>query len=511
MTPKTMEQNFAEVLKLSHVDHLGVRAIARQLSMSRKTVKKILYGEPKPKRVEKRGSMLDAYEPEIRRLVEETPSIKAPAVLERLRAQGYTGGVTIVRERVSGLRPRARGESFLTLDFAPGSAVQVDWADFGFAIPGCPRRVSAFVMVLCHSRYLYLEFSLSQRMGTFLRCMERGLEFFGGTTTADIFDNMKTVVISRVAGVTQFNATFLEYARSRGFAVRACNPRRGNEKGRVERPIGFIRERFWPGRRFSDLLDLNTQGAEWRDRFANNRVHDLTGQVPALVFRSIEQPLLKPLREASFNTDDVESTDTTKTFRFSFDRNQYSVPPRLHNQPIIVRANDTAVAAFLGTKEIARHARRWGIGEVAELPEHRRAAAEIKPRTQSHDLPPALLGLGEIGHRYFKVFAAGSRSIDRECVRLTFLVELFGESAVASALDEVMRTGHVGGEYVEYVLRHRRHLAPARAPLRLGVPALDAIAFREPDLAVYDQLVASRLTLDPGLPPEPLHDTSSRD
>src|ERR1700677_5090772 len=194
------ETRLEEVLKLSYVDGLGVRAIARQLALSRKTVRRLLHGEPKKAEPAKRGSIVDPFEPEIRRLIEETPSMRAPAVLERLRAQGYAGGVTVIRERVARLRPRGWREPFLTLDFAPGSAVQVDWADFGFAIPGCPRRVSAFVMALCYSRYIYIEFVLSQRMGTFLRCMERGLAFMGGTTTADIFDNMKTVVSGRFDG-----------------------------------------------------------------------------------------------------------------------------------------------------------------------------------------------------------------------------------------------------------------------------------------------------------------------
>ncbi len=503
MSGEPRDKKMEEVLKLRHVNGLGARAIARQLSMSRKTVKKYLFGEPpqSQSRSRQRPSMLDSYEPEIRRLVEETPAIRAPAVLERLRTQGYTGGITIVRACVSRLRPKPYRESFLTLDFAPGSVVQVDWADFGFALPGCARRVSAFVMVLGHSRYLYLEFTVSQRMGTFLRCMERGLSFFGGVTTADIFDNMKTVVQSRASGVTVFNARFLEYARSRGFAVQACNPRRGNEKGKVERPIGFIRERFWPGRRFSDLIDLNRQAVDWRDDFANNRVHERTGKVPALVFRSTEQPLLKPLSTLPFDTDDVESTGVSKTFRFAFDRNTYSVPPRLVCQPIVVRANDSAVAAFLGPKEIARHGRRWGVGEDVELPEHRASAVAFKPRARSRELPASLSGLGDIGRLYLKTFSAGSRSIERECTRLTFLVELFGESAVRSAVEEIMRTGHVGCEYIEYVLRHRRHLTPSPAPLRLGDAQLDAIHFREPDLAVYDQLVATRLTLDPGQPP----------
>jgi transposase len=98
------------------------------------------------------------------------------------------------------------------------------------------------VAVLCHSRHLYIEFTVSQAMGSFLRCMDRCLRFFGGTTAVDIFDNMKTVVLSHTATATVFNPKFLEYARARGgFTVRACNVRRGNEKGRVERPIGFVR------------------------------------------------------------------------------------------------------------------------------------------------------------------------------------------------------------------------------------------------------------------------------
>jgi transposase len=126
---------------------------------------------------------------------------------------------------------------------------------------------------------LYLEFVFSQAMGTFLRCMERGLRFFGGTTKADIFDNMKTVVLSHTPTATVFNQRFLEYARTRHFAVVACNVRRGNEKGRVERPIGFVRERLWPGCRPTDLMDLNVKATAWRDTFANNRVHEVTGKV----------------------------------------------------------------------------------------------------------------------------------------------------------------------------------------------------------------------------------------
>jgi hypothetical protein len=358
-------------------------------------------------------------------------------------------------------------------------------------------------MVLCYSRHLYLEFTLSQAMGSFLRCMERALRFFGGSTKVDIFDNMKTVVTSHTPTATVFNARFLAYARARQFGAVACNVARGNEKGIVERPIGFVRERFWPGCRPADLMDLNVKATAWCDTFANNRVHEVTGKVPALVFEHEEKRVLRPIPETSFNTDDIDTATVSKTFRVRFDRNLYSVPPRLVGQTVLVRAHDHNVSVFLGPKHLATHSRCWDTNKDIEDPAHREIAMAIKPRTKGGELPPALIGLGASGIQYFKILAAGTRSVAREIVRLTFLVEIFGESATAAAVEEVMTTGHVGAEYVEYVLRHKRGLTPAPDPLYLGDPALDGISLREPDLGLYDQLVSQAMTRDPGEPPSP--------
>ena len=500
MKPLDSSGRVAEVLRLGLVEGVAVRAIAKRLHMARKTVRKILgrhRAPPKPAG-DPRGSILDPYEPAIRAVLDDTPEMLAPAVLERLRPLGYTGGVTILRDRLRRLRPRGQRAAFLTLDFAPGEAMQVDWADFGFALPGVPRRVSAFVAVLCYSRRLYIEFTLSQSMGTFLRCMERCLRFNTGTALVDIFDNMKTVVLSHTQTATVFNPKFLEYARARGFAVRACNVRKANEKGRVERPIGFVRQRFWPGRRVRDLLDLNTQAARWRDDFANGRVHEITGKVPELVFEHEEKQRLKPIPSTPFDTDDVEGMGVTKMFRVPFDRNRYSVPWRLASQQVIVRADDDFVSIFLETKQIAQHRRAWDIGQDVEHPSHKKALLEQRPRAAAGALPPALIALGETGHTYFKVFAAGSRSVHRETLRLTFLVEVFGAIATQSAMREVMQTGHVGAEYVEYVMRHKRGLVPQPAPLRLGNDELDAISLPEPDLSIYDRLSPTPMTRDPG-------------
>jgi transposase len=501
-----MDDLISEVLRLSLIEGLSNRAIAKRLSISRNTVRKCLGRMPKKTHaaqdLPRRGSILEPYKAQIKDLLDEVPEIKAPAVLERLRPLGYTGGITIVRDYLRGKRPCPQRAAFLTLDFHPGCAMQVDWADFGYAIPGCPRRVSALVMALCYSRYLYIEFTLSQRFGTFVRAMERGIAFFGGTTVVDIFDNMKTVVLVHNHKTVRFNPQFLAYAQARNFAIRPCNVYAGHEKGRVERPIGFIRERFWPGRRVSSLLDLNQQATSWRDDFANNREHDETGKIPALVFRHEEQRLLRPRADMlPFETDDIVSAGITKRFRVRFDRNLYSVPPRLVGQTVLVRANDEAVAVYLGPKQVALHRRCWGIGENIEDPSHRSAALEAKPRAGAGALPAQLLGLGQVGVEYFRIFAAGRRSIAREVIRLTLLCELFSERNTSDAMQEVMETGHVGAEYVEYVLRHKRGLVPSPPPLRLGDPELDALNFSEPDLSVYDHIYPPQKTLDPGESP----------
>jgi len=263
-----------------------------------------------------------------------------------------------------------------------------------------------------------------------------------------------------------------------------------------------VRERFWPGRRFRDLLDLNVQAARWRDDFANGRIHETTGKVPALVFEHDERRFLKPAGDRAFDADDRDTYTVTKTFRVRFDRNLYSVPWRLVGQTVLVRASDETVAVYLGPKQVARHRRSWGAGEDLEDPAHRHGLMEHKPRAAAGRTPPQLAGLEPSGARYLKLLGASSRSLHREVTRLTFLVEVFGETATRSAVDEVMATGHVGAEYVEYVLRHKKGLTPSAAPLKLGDPALDGIAFREPDLSLYDQLVSPQKTLDPGEPPE---------
>jgi transposase len=503
MSERVSDDRKAQVLQLRYVEGLSTRAIAKRLSMSRRTVRELL-GERKLRAASPprpRESILTPYEPIIRADLERTPEILAPTMLERLRVAGYTGGISILRDRMRAIRPKPRGKVFSTFTTRAAERLEVDWADLGYLLPGVPRRVSAFVAVLVHSRMLYLDFALSQRMGAFLRCMERCLTFYGGRTAIDVFDNMKTVVVGRSGNVPIFTGRFIDYARTQGFAIFATRPATPTDKPFVERGIGFVRTRFLPGRRYTGFDDLRLQGTMWRDTFANGREHEETGKVPALVFEHEERPQLNPLRQVSFDTDDVETNGVGRTHRVHFDRNDYSVPWQLYGQSVLVRATDDTVHVWLSTKEVARHPRCWSIREDINDERHEDGMRNTRIGA-ANALPNALQPLGEIGMKYFATLIASRRSIRNEQVRLIFLVELFGAAATANAIAEVMRTGHVGVEYVEYVMRHKRKLVAAPAPLRLGNPDLDGLTVREPDLSIYDEIGASRALRDPGEPPQ---------
>jgi transposase len=489
----------AEVMRLHYMEGLSIRAIARKLSISRKTVRERL--GLMPPRVNKatgrRPSLLDPFESMLMEWLLQTPELKATQLLERLRSQGYQGGISILRDRLRHLRPPPAHKVYLTVVHHPGATIQVDWADFGFALPGIPRRVSAFVVLVPYSKLLYLEFALSQAMGSFLRCMDRALARLGGVTNADVFDNMKTVVLENRPGVPpRFNERFLAYANARGgFAVVACTPGHPEGKGGVERGVRTVREGFWPGRRFVGLEDLNMQASDWCNRVHNQRPHETTTKVPALAFEHDERRYLKPIPSQPFDTDDIDHDTVSSTFRVRFDRNLYSVPWHLHGQRVTIRASQTHVRVFVGPKCVAEHTRSWDIGADIEDPEHPRqlrAIRQVKPKD-------ALVArFGDIGAAYFTTLSAGRRSLRHELLRLTYLAELFGTVHTRSAMQNVMYTGHVGVEYVEYVLRHKQNLHPQFTPLKLGNPALDDIVLSEPDLTIYDP---PSMTRDPGADP----------
>ena len=394
-------QRRAEVLRLTYADGLGIRAIARRLKMARKTVRGMLDGD-RARKYDKpplpRARLLGPFEAPIRQMLGDTPELQAPAVLERLRALGYRGGITIVRDRLRALRPHVEREAFLTLDFPVGEAAQVDWADFGFALPGCPRRVSAFVMVLCYSRYLYLEFTLSQAMGAFLRCMEPGPALLRRQHQGRHLRQHEDG-----GAVAHADRHRLQPPLPR---VRPRPPVRGGGLQRTPRQREGNRgapHRLHPRALLAGLPSRGSAGPQRQGRrlaghFANNRVHEVTGKVPALVFQHEESRVLRADRRRLLQHRRRRHHDGEQDLpRHASTATATRCRRTWSDQTVLVRADDHAVSVFLGPKMVATHARCWDTNKDIEDPAHAAVVLARKPRAKAGDLPPMLVGLGQPG------------------------------------------------------------------------------------------------------------------
>jgi transposase len=220
-------------------DHLGrqqltVAQTARALALDARTVAKWASVEQFRARAGMpRVGKLDAFKGQIVRWLDAHP-YSAQQIFQRLREAGYEGGVTIVKDYVHRIRPRHQ-EAFLKLDFAAAECAQVDWGEFGtIAVGSTRRRLSFFLMVLCYSRLMYLEFTVSQKMEFFLACHENAFAAFGGVPSRIMVDNLKSAVLQRLVGVAPvFNPKYLDFSRHWGFDITACNVRSGNEKEKV--------------------------------------------------------------------------------------------------------------------------------------------------------------------------------------------------------------------------------------------------------------------------------------
>ena len=214
------------------------------------------------------------YLPFIRDTLAQYPTLRATRIHEMVRQRGYPGSVIQVRRLVRRLRPESTRTVYRRVVTLPGESAQVDWGSFGkVRIGRGTRAVSGFVMVLGHSRAVAALFTLDQTLESFLRGHAEAFQALGGVARTLVYDNLRTAVLDRRGAAVQFHPRLLELAGHYHFAPRPCTPGRGNEKGKVERQIQYLRHAFFAARPFRDLDDLNTQFRRWRDGVAHQRRH----------------------------------------------------------------------------------------------------------------------------------------------------------------------------------------------------------------------------------------------
>ena len=481
----------AEMRRLVLRLHWRIETVARRFGVHHSTVRRALEGGPAPGEVTT-GSVLDGHKGFIVERLTEAPELSSVRLLEELKGRGYTGGIAVLRRYVAKVRtPRPR-KTYLRIDFEPGEQAQVDWGSFGHLRVGSHQRpLSCFAMVLSHSRALYIDFSLDQRMETFLAMHRRALEYFGGVPRRCLYDNLKSVVLHHVGSVVQFNPRFLAFAGHYLFEPTAAPVRYPEAKGRVESAIKYVRSSFFYGRSFSSLEDLRAQAAAWLDGTANVRLHASTRERPADRLL-VERPRLHPLPARPFDTDLVLPCVVSKEARVRLDSNTYSVPPEWTGKTVHLRADDTTVRVFHEGTEVALHARCWGRHRAIEAPEHLARLLERKQGARASKLRERILHLGPEAHLYVQEAARRRIRIDHELRKLNRLLDLYGEADVLRAMALALTQRTLGARYVRALVDQHRFtsgLAEPPEPILTGNPAADALEVQPHDLESYDALI----------------------
>jgi transposase len=386
-------EDWAEVHRLFQREGRPKAAIARQLAMSRNTVDRLLR-LTEPPRYERppKGSLVDPFAGTIATLLAADPRVPATVICERLRADGYRGRITILKDHLSSVRPGfLAARAFQRTSYRPGEIGQVDWWHTGAEIPvgrGRTREAFGLVTSLPHSGAHAAVFSFGRTVGDVRPGLVGCLARLGGVPEALVFDNDTSIVASRTGGRARLHdevAGLLGALRTRAVVLRPCRP---TSKGGVERTIGYLETSFLPARSFDSLDDLQGQHDAWATDVASRRHLRRLGARVAdrwAVERAFLQPLPDPVPDTDLHLE-------TRVGRDAFVRAagvDYSVPPAFVGRRVSLRVSPVAVRVSCEGTEIATHARSFVPADVVLAPAHGRAirlAREARDRLAAGDV-----------------------------------------------------------------------------------------------------------------------------
>ncbi len=480
----------AEIARLFHAEHWKVGTIARQLGVHEDVVRRVIRGRrEKPHPTLAAPSAVAPYVDFIRETLERYPKLCSTRLGDMLRERGFSGSARSLRRFVRQVRPKGEREAFLRLDTLIGEEAQIDWAYVGqLPVEGDGRRsLWLFVMVLAWSRAMWGEFCFDTTVHSLLRSLARASTYFGGSTRQWLFDNPKIVVLERHGHASRYHPLLVDLASAMRVELRLCHPYRGNEKGRVERKIRFLRHRFLEGRDIHGMEQGNRELLDFLDRIGHAQGH------PTFKARTIaeclaqEKQRLLPLPIPLPATDLVMPVAIDKTAFARFDTNLYSAPPDYAEETLTLAADDRVVRLLDGQKVVAEHRRSWGQRQKVESPEHR---AEIVRRKRSASastgrdrLRMVAPGIDVLIERW----VVAGRNVGSMVAQTGKLLDLYGADIFGKAVAETVERGtHDPGEVGVLCEKHRR---AAEGPLPMDVPLGDHVPDRDViphDLGGYD-------------------------
>lgn len=489
-----------EILRLHHAEHWRVGTIASQLKVHHTTVKRVLAQEGTGVPQRKRSKKTDPFIPLINEMLDKYPKLTAVRLFEMVKSRGYVGQISQLRAAVAKERGRHNSEPFLRLRTLPGEQAQVDWAHFGRLEFGKAKRpLMAFVIVLSHSRAIFLHFFLSQNLPNFLRGHELAFEYFGGVPRVCLYDNLKSVVVERVGKAIRFNEQFLNFAGHYRLEPRPVAIARGNEKGRVERAIRYIRDNFYAARKFTNLADLNHQALNWCQTNALARCwpDDHTQKVGEVFLD--EKAYLLPLPENPYPCEERREVAIGKSPYARFDLNDYSVPHTAVQRTVVIMASVDSLRILDGNTVVATHPRSYDRGRQIEDLTHLTKLEEAKAeagqhrRTNllTHNVPSASPLLQRIAERGLPLGQATKEMLS--------LLQTYGVSALEDACKEALLKDAPHTQAIRHILERIRKQQGKPPALSLPItddPRVRNIVVRPHNLEGYDSLLNNSQTLE---------------
>jgi len=483
----------AQILRYHHVEKWPVGTIARHLHLHYDTVARVLTQAGLPILARPaRPLQVDPYLPFIRQTLEKFPTLAASRLYVMVRERGYRGGPDHFRHLIAHHRPRPKAEAYLRLRTLPGEQAQADWGHFGsLAIGRALRPLLAFVMVLSYSRRIFLRFFLNARMENFLRGHVDAFTEWRGIPRVVLYDNLKSAVLERHGDAIRFHPTLLEFAGHYRYEPRPVAIARGNEKGRVERAIRYVRDNFFAARDFVDLEDLNRQAEAWCNGVAADRRCPDQNTLSVREAFAEEQPRLLNVPDTVFPLIERVEVSVGKTPYVRFDLNDYSIPHTHVRRPLTVLADLDHVRIVDGSQVLVRHRRSYDKGAQIEEPTHIEALTQHKRAARGHRATNHLVLAVPACQTLLLRAAERGDNLGTITVTLMRLLERYGAAELQAAIIEALERGVPHPNAVRLALERRRELRNQPPPVALNLPAhvlAKDVVVQPHSLNVYDQL-----------------------
>jgi transposase len=493
---------------------MSMRAIAEELGLSRGAVARALVrvqaqrqGSAEPSRRSRlRPSILDPFEPLLKELLAQYPNLTVERALQELRARGFSGGYTVVRQRIGRLRPRPAPAPVPRFETAPGVQAQMDHGvyDLDFLREG-RRRVYLFSYLLGYSRRQYLRFVESMDLPTTLCEHVRAFHYLGGVARNCLYDNFKAVVLRHDAEGVFYNPRFLAFATHYGFRPQACRVRRPQTKGKVERHFAYVESSLLNGRSFETLAHLNEVTVWWLAHVADvRRLRDFD-ETP-LERYAVEQPQLLPLPACDFDTATVLYRHVNVEGYVAYRLNFYSVPYACIGQVLPVRVTESEVVIYsIGLEEIARH-RLVPATQTGVRQQIRSHHPLDDPRERERLLRQRFAELGPVALTFLDGLLGKQVQGKRQAERLLALLAQYQRDDVHQALERAIRFG-------AFSLAAMRRILAACARPRAVLDELAELQRESLDPSLRQEAIGPRPTSEYQhlLSPEEADDESEKD